>query len=238
MDIRIEKLDNILSASEINCTDVQLEQLIKYYDMLIEKNKVMNLTAITEFDEFAVKHFSDCLSIKRIIDLQGESIIDVGTGAGFPGIPLKIVYPDIKLTLLDSLNKRLVFLSDVVEELQLKNVSIVHARAEEGARKKELREKYDIATARAVSRLSTLVEYCLPFVRVGGSFISYKASKAPEEIEEAQNAIKILGGQVKKTVDFKIGNEEMSRYLIQIDKIKSTSDKYPRAGGKPINSPL
>lgn len=234
---QIERLTQILERNEIKCSELQAQQLIKYYEMLVEKNKVMNLTAITEFDDVAVKHFADSLAIGRIKDISGLKVIDVGTGAGFPGIPLKIFYPDIKLTLLDSLNKRLVFLDEVIAELGLKDVETVHARAEEGAGKTEYREQYDVVVSRAVANLSTLVEYCLPYASIGGCFISYKGSKASEEIASAKKAIQVLGGGNLKQVNFSLdGTDERS--LIMVEKVSQTPRKYPRAGGKPSSAPI
>lgn len=233
-----EFLINSLSANGVACSDVQAEQLIHYYEMLVEKNKVMNLTAITEFEDVVQKHFVDSLVINRVIDLKSQKVIDVGTGAGFPGIPLKILYPDIQLTLLDSLNKRLLFLNEVISELGLKKIETVHARAEEGARMKNLREKYDVAVSRAVANLSTLVEYCLPFVSVGGTFISYKGDKASDEITAARHAISILGGSINIYDEFVLADSDINRSLIRIDKKVSTPNTYPRSGGKPSSSPL
>ena len=233
-----ELLRKILSENAITCSDEQLMMLIRFYEMLVEKNKVMNLTAITDFEEVAIKHFSDSLTIGRAIKPDSQKMIDVGTGAGFPGIPLKIVYPGIKLTLLDSLNKRLVFLNEVIVELGLKDIETVHARAEEAAAKPAYREQYDIVVSRAVANLSTLVEYCLPFASVGGCFISYKGEKAAAELSEAGKAIKVLGGGNAVSVDFTLVGSDYSRSLIKIDKISSTPKKYPRAGGKPSSAPI
>ncbi len=233
-----ELLRKILSENDITCSDEQLMMLIRFYEMLVEKNKVMNLTAITDFEEVAIKHFADSLTIGRAIQPGSQKMIDVGTGAGFPGIPLKIVYPDIKLTLLDSLNKRLVFLNEVIAELGLKDIETVHARAEEAAVKPAYREQYDIVVSRAVANLSTLVEYCLPFASVGGCFISYKGEKAAVELSEAGKAIKVLGGGNAVSVDFTLVGTDYSRSLIRIDKISSTPKKYPRAGGKPSSAPI
>ena len=233
-----ELLRKILSENDITCSDEQLMMLIRFYEMLVEKNKVMNLTAITDFEEVAIKHFADSLTIGRAIKPGSQKMIDVGTGAGFPGIPLKIVYPGIKLTLLDSLNKRLVFLNEVIEELGLKDIETVHARAEEAAVKLAYREQYDIVVSRAVANLSTLVEYCLPFASVGGCFISYKGEKAAAELSEAGKAIKVLGGGNAVSVDFTLVGTDYSRSLIRIDKISSTPKKYPRAGGKPSSAPI
>ena len=233
-----ELLRKILSENDITCSDEQLMMLIRFYEMLVEKNKVMNLTAITDFEEVAIKHFADSLTIGRAIKPDSQKMIDVGTGAGFPGIPLKIVYPGIKLTLLDSLNKRLVFLNEVSEELGLKDIETVHARAEEASVKPSYREQYDIVVSRAVANLSTLVEYCLPFASVGGCFISYKGEKAAAELSEAGKAIKVLGGGNAVSVDFTLVGTDYSRSLIRIDKISSTPKKYPRAGGKPSSAPI
>lgn len=233
-----ELLRKILSENDITCSDEQLMMLIRFYEMLVEKNKVMNLTAITDFEEVAIKHFADSLTIGRAIKPESQKMIDVGTGAGFPGIPLKIVYPGIKLTLLDSLNKRLVFLNEVIEELGLKDIETVHTRAEEAAVKPAYREQYDIVVSRAVANLSTLVEYCLPFASVRGCFISYKGEKAAAELSEAGKAIKVLGGGNAVSVDFTLVGTDYSRSLIRIDKISSTPKKYPRAGGKPSSAPI
>lgn len=234
---QIQRLIEILARNGIECSSEKAEQLYRYYELLVEKNKVMNLTAITEFDDVAVKHFADSLAIGKIKDISGLKVIDVGTGAGFPGIPLKIFYPDIELTLLDSLNKRLVYLDEVIAELGLKNVVTVHARAEEGAAKPEYREQFDVVVSRAVAKLSTLVEYCLPYASIGGCFISYKGSKAAEEIAAAGKAIQVLGGGKIKQVNFNLdGTDERS--LIMIEKLSSTPRKYPRAGGKPSSAPI
>ena len=231
-------LRKVLSDNDIECSDEQLMMLIRFYEMLVEKNKVMNLTAITDFEEVAIKHFADSLTIGRAIKPETQKIIDVGTGAGFPGIPLKIVYPGIRLTLLDSLNKRLVFLNEIIDELGLKDIETVHARAEEAASKPDYREQYDIVVSRAVANLSTLVEYCLPFASVGGCFISYKGEKAAAELSEAGKAIKVLGGGNAVSYDFSLVGTDYSRSLIRIDKISSTPKKYPRAGGKPSSAPI
>lgn len=235
---KFDYLKKVLDDNRIVYNDSSIDMLLKYYEMVIKKNEVMNLTAITEFDEFAVKHFADSLSLGRVIDPSGKKIIDIGTGAGFPGIPLKILYPDIRLTLLDSLNKRIEFLKDVVSELGLKDVICIHGRAEEFGRKPEYREQYDIAVSRAVANLSTLVEYSVPFVKVGGCFVSYKGAKSQDEISTALNAVKLLGGAKPVSNEFTLIGADGERNLIRIDKIKSTSSTYPRAGGKPVKSPL
>ena len=194
-----------LNQKGIVLSDMQLQQFLTYYEMLIEKNKVMNLTAITEFVEVVEKHFLDSLSLARFVDLQGSlSLMDMGTGAGFPGIPLKIVFPELQITLADSLNKRVLFLEEVISELELKNVVAIHGRAEELARKKEYREGFDYCVSRAVANLSTLSEYCLPFVKIGGKFISYKSGECENEVAAAKSAIFLLGGKVEDVYKFSI----------------------------------
>lgn len=239
-------LEKILVNAGIDAGKEEIEKLYIYYEMLIEKNKVMNLTAITDFEEVAVKHFVDSLAIRKITNLdeyknEGEKklrVIDIGTGAGFPGIPLKIIYPSLEITLLDSLRKRVDFLDEVIERLKLKNIRAVHGRAEELARKDEYREQYDLAVSRAVANLSTLSEFCLPFVKVKGSFVSYKGSKAEQEITEAKSAIHMLGGKITGDKSFFLSEETNERRLIKIEKISATDKKYPRGGGKPVKAPL
>lgn len=214
------------------------EQLNKYGNLLLEWNEKINLTAITNPEEVVYKHFLDCLLFfKNIQPQNGASIIDVGTGAGFPGIILKIARPDIKLTLLDSLNKRLVFLNEVIKELELKDITTVHSRAEDGARIPNLREKFDIATARAVAPLNILSEYCLPYVKPGGYFISLKGPTGEEEIAAASNAVKLLGGEKSEVYREEINNIGV-RTFIKIKKISQTSSKYPRNSGKIAKHPL
>lgn len=218
-------------------TDDQLSSFERYYEMLIEWNEKINLTAITDYNEVFVKHFLDSVSIIKAYDMSGvTSVIDVGTGAGFPGIPIKIMFPDINVTLLDSLNKRLNFLNEVISELSLENIYTVHGRAEDVAKEKDHREKYDLCVSRAVANLSTLSELCIPFVKLGGSFVSYKSDKATEEITKADKAIKILGGSFKKRIDFDLDGN--NRTFIIIDKISSTTKKYPRKAGTPAKEPL
>lgn len=223
----------------ITLTDRQEEQFIRYYELLVRWNEVMNLTAITEFDQVLLKHFADSLSIAGSLDMgKIRSCIDVGTGAGFPGIPLKIAFPHLKVTLLDSLNKRLNFLNEVIEELGLEKIRTVHLRAEEGGKKPEHREKYDLAVSRAVSRLAVLCEYCMPYVRKGGYFVSYKAGQAEEEIREGKTAIAVLGGKLAKTESFRLCHTDMERTLVVIKKVKETPKKYPRKPGTPAKEPL
>ncbi len=221
----------------IELSDKQLEQFRIYYEMLVEKNKVMNLTGITEWDEVLEKHFLDSISLIRAIDLNHElNVIDMGTGAGFPGIPLKIAFPNLKVTLADSLNKRVKFLQEVIDVLELENIEAIHGRAEDLARDKSFRQQYDLSVSRAVANLSTLSEYCLPFVKIGGKFISYKSGECNEEVESSKKAISILGGKITDIIKFELG--ESGRSFIVIEKVKGTSKEYPRKAGTPSKNPL
>ena len=228
-----------LEKLNISLSDQQIQQFMKYYELLVEWNSFMNLTAITDFDEVCKKHFVDSVSLIKAMDLSKElSVIDIGTGAGFPGIPLKIVFPNLKITLLDSLNKRIKFLDTVIEELALANINTLHGRAEDFAKPGKLRETYDLCVSRAVANLSTLSEYCLPYVKVGGFFISYKSEKIEEESEAAKKAISILGGKVKDQVAFTLPDSDIYRNLYMIEKVKETNKKYPRKAGLPSKEPL
>ena len=229
-----------LKEWNLQLSEEQLAQLETYYEMLVEKNKVMNLTAITEYEDVLKKHFLDSLALSRIVNLKEKKVklLDMGTGAGFPGIPLKIVFPDLEITLMDSLNKRIVFLQEVIKELGLTGITAIHGRAEEAALKSEYREKYDFCVSRAVARLVSLTEFCLPFVKQGGSFIPYKSGEIKEELQEAKFAIRELGGEYKTTYEYILPNSDIQRTLIQIKKVKQTPKKYPRAGGKPLKQPL
>ena len=215
----------------------QIEQFYKYMNLLIEWNEKMNLTAITEPKEIILKHFIDSLTILKYID-DNSKLVDVGTGAGFPGVPLSIMNPTLKITLVDSLNKRLIFLQEVVKELNLKNIEIVHARAEEFGQNKNYREKFDIATSRAVANLATLSEYLVPLVKIGGKIISMKASNAKEEINDAQKAIEVLGGKIEKIEEFNLPESDIGRTIIIIDKNKCTPAIYPRKAGTPAKEPI
>lgn len=221
----------------VEICDRQLEQFALYYEMLVEKNRVMNLTAITEPDEVIEKHFLDSIALTQTVKPDGAlSVMDMGTGAGFPGIPLKIVFPELHVTLSDSLNKRVQFLREVIDALGLKRVEAVHGRAEELAHKREYREMYDLCVSRAVANLSTLSEYCLPFVKVGGLFVSYKSGECDEEVRMAEPAIRMLGGRLSEVKKFQIG--EAGRAFVVVDKVKSTANKYPRKAGTPSRDPL
>ena len=240
----MNKLVNICNKINIEISDDQINCFEKYYELLIEKNKVMNLTAITDKEDVIVKHFIDSIALipylfDKGINTNNElKIIDIGTGAGFPGLPLKIMMPDVKFTLLDSLNKRVSFLNEVIDELKLKDIEALHGRAEDYASDNKYREKYDICVSRAVANLSTLSEYCIPFVKEDGFFISYKAGESEEEINNSKNAIKILGGKINKVEEFVLPGTDVSRVFVFIRKLELTDKKYPRKAGVPAKKPL
>lgn len=228
-----------LKALNITLSEKQEKQFLKYYDILIKWNQVMNLTAITEYEDVMKKHFIDSLSLVRAYDMNGAAnLIDVGTGAGFPGLALKIAFPGCKVTLLDSLNKRIQFLNVVISELGLTDVEAVHGRAEDFARQGKLRESFDLCVSRAVANLSTLSEYCLPFVRKGGFFIAYKSEKISDEIAGAENAVTLLGGKVEDKKEFLLPGSDIYRCLFVIKKERETPKKYPRKAGLPGKEPL
>ena len=234
---KLKQISDAFQMLSISLTDIQAEQFFSYYELLIEKNKLMNLTAITEFQEVICKHFLDSLMICRLAEPKGR-LLDVGTGAGFPGIPLKIVYPQLEVVLLDSLNKRVNFLGEVIEKLGLENIMAIHGRAEDLAKKKEYREQFDFCVSRAVANLSSLSEYCLPFVKMGGYFIPYKSCKIQEELKMGEKAIFLLGGEMMKKEDFELPDSDISRCLLQIKKVKNTPSNYPRKAGMPTKEPL
>lgn len=225
-------LQNYIKDYKITLTENQYEQFQKYFELLAEWNEKMNLTAITDESGVALKHFADSLSLLNFVDIpQNSSLADVGTGAGFPGIVLKIARPDIKLTLIDSLNKRLVFLGEVCAQLGIE-AELIHSRAEDGARDEKLRESFDFAVSRAVARMNVLSEYCLPYVKVGGAFCAMKGAQANEEFKESLNAINTLGGKLEKKYFFELPENGGERAIAVVRKVKNTPQKYPRQSGK------
>lgn len=235
------QLKKDLNEFGIELTAEMEEQFLLYYNILIEWNSFMNLTAITDFDEVLKKHFTDSVSLIRAIPDLGEKrfkVIDVGTGAGFPGIPLKIVFPNISVVLLDSLNKRVNFLNEVISKLQLTDITAMHGRAEDFAQNKEYRESFDLCVSRAVANLATLSEYCLPFVKKNGRFISYKSEKVSEEFEVSGKAISVLGGEYENQVTFELPDSDIYRNLFIIKKKSATPGKYPRKAGLPSKEPI
>lgn len=239
--MEIKEFKNIINnySKKINIllNEEQIEKFYKYMNLLIEWNKKINLTAIIEPKEIILKHFIDSLTINKYIK-DNSKIADVGTGAGFPGIPLKIIRPDIQLVLVDSLNKRINFLNEVIEQLNLKNIETIHIRIEEFGQNTKYREKFDYSTARAVANLSTLSEYLLPIVKVRGQVICMKGSNIQDEINQSKKALSILGGTLNNIEEFKLAETENTRNIILIDKIKNTPNKYPRKAGLPAKDPI
>ena len=243
MNYDLTSFEKGLEQLSITLSGEQKQQFLTYYEYLVEKNKVMNLTAITEYEEVITKHFLDSLAVVKTScfkpeKLAGKRLIDIGTGAGFPGIPLKIVFPEMEILLLDSLNKRINFLNEVTEMLGLTKINTVHGRAEDYAKQKGYRERFDFCVSRAVANLSTLSEYCIPFVKQGGCFISYKSGSVDQELIQAEKAVKILGGQREEVVRFSLADTDMDRSFVVIRKAKPTPKKYPRKAGLPSKEPL
>ncbi|TCK86785.1 16S rRNA m(7)G-527 methyltransferase [Natranaerovirga hydrolytica] len=234
----INKIDYFIEWLEIEVQEGYKEKFLQYYTLLIEWNEKINLTTITDFDDVIIKHFVDSLLIYKVFDLTNERIIDIGTGAGFPGIPLKIVNPNLNITLVDSLKKRVNFLDEVIEKLDLTNITAIHGRAEDLGNNVVHREQYDLCVSRAVANLAILSEYCIPLVKNKGAFISYKSSKIEEELEASKKAIGVLGGKIKQLEKINILNTDISRSFIVIEKIKKTPKSYPRKSGKPNKDPI
>ena len=243
MNYDLTSFEKGMEQLSITLLKEQKQQFLTYYEYLVEKNKVMNLTAITEYEEVITKHFLDSLAVVKTScfkpeELAGKRLIDIGTGAGFPGIPLKIAFPELDILLLDSLNKRINFLNEVTEMLGLTKINTVHGRAEDYAKQKEYREQFDFCVSRAVANLSTLSDYCIPFVKQGGCFISYKSGNVDQELIQAEKAVKILGGQREDVVRFSLADTDMDRSFVVIRKAKPTPKKYPRKAGLPSKEPL
>lgn len=233
------KLREMLNQLHVDATDEMLAQFQRYYELLIQWNGFMNLTGITDYDEVNCKHFADSLSLVKTVEMdKTKKIIDIGTGAGFPGLPVKIAFPKTEVTLLDSLGKRVKFLNTVIDELQLLEIKAVHGRAEDYARQMEYREQYDLCVSRAVANLAALSEYCLPYVKPGGYFIAYKSGDADTEIEASKKAITLLGGEIESVEKFLLPGSDIARSLVKIKKIKQTPKKYPRKAGTPTREPL
>lgn len=235
-DIR-KILKYYFDIQNINIDDEKINKFQKYYELLLEWNKKINLTRIVEGKDVCIKHFCDSLALSKVIEPKGK-LIDVGTGGGFPGIPLKIMYPNLKITLLDSLDKRIKFLKTVCDELELENVECIHGRAEDFGKDENYREQYDMCVSRAVANLSVLSEYCMPFVSVGSIFVSYKSEDSEEEISKAQDAIDLLGGFLKENVVLELPDNKTKRRIVIIEKKNNTPIKYPRKAGKPEKKPL
>lgn len=220
-------------------SDAQCEQLNSFHKLLCEWNEFMNLTGITEYNEVVIKHFVDSLAVNCVYSFKNtDKVVDIGTGAGFPGLPLKIMYPDVQFTLLDSLNKRIKFLDEVINTDGLNKIETLHGRAEDYAKNKEYREQYDVCVSRAVANLATLSEYCLPYVKVGGVFIAYKAGQIDEELKASERAVKLLGGEIVDVHKLTLPDTDIDRTFVVIKKTAATSKKYPRKAGLPSKEPL
>lgn len=235
----VDNFRKSLEQLQIELTDKQIRQFLQYYEILIEWNSFMNLTGITEYNEVVNKHFIDSLSLIKVLDVsKSANVLDMGTGAGFPGIPLKIAFPNLKIVLLDSLNKRIKFLNEVILRLNLENITAIHGRAEDFGKNPLYREQFDLVVSRAVANLTTLSEYCIPYVKKDGYFISYKSGTIQEELEQSKRAIKILGAKLIKVETFILPETEIERSLVMIQKKKETPNIYPRSAGKPSKEPI
>ena len=223
----------------ITLNDTQKQQFDKFYELLIEWNQVMNLTGITEYEEVNEKHFIDSLSIVKAVDMDSVvTVIDIGTGAGFPGIPLKIAFPHLKMVLLDSLNKRVQFLNTVIDTLELTDIETIHGRAEDFAKQTQYREQFDLCVSRAVANLATLSEYCIPYVKQEGMFIPYKSGEIEEELQNSKKAVHVLGGKIEDVIKFQLPGTEIGRSFVKIRKVQNTAKKYPRKSGLPGREPI
>ena len=237
LDISI--LERAVAGFDLVLTDTQKQSFLTYYQLLIEWNSFMNLTAITDFEEVCMKHFADSLSLCQAIDCtKPMKVIDIGTGAGFPGIPLKIAFPELEIVLLDSLNKRIKFLNEVIEALGLEKITAIHGRAEDFAKQKEYREQFDYVVSRAVANLTVLSEYCLPYVKEDGYFLPYKSGDIKEEAANSKKAVKILGGSIEDIISFEIPDTDMARTILKIHKTKATPKRFPRKAGLPTKEPI
>ncbi len=239
MEYQLDSFKEGLSDLGLSLSEEQFMQFIKYYELLVEKNRVMNLTAITDFNEVVQKHFLDSLSLVKVLDMgRIEKILDMGTGAGFPGIPIKIAFPDCSVTLIDSVNKKIEFIKEASAEIGLHNIEAVHGRVEDLGHAPAYREQYDLVVSRAVAALPALAEYCLPFVKIGGDFLSYKSVKVDEELSAGKKAIQVLGGKLERDVRFQLPGTDMERAFLLIKKEKPCPKKYPRKAGTPTKTPI
>ncbi len=239
MEQKLNYIKEKIAKLGMEIQDSQARQFYQYYELLVEWNRFMNLTGITEFEEVVQKHFVDSLSIVLVKDMEEvNDLIDVGTGAGFPGLPLKIVFPYIKVTLLDSLNKRIQFLDEVIRKTGLQEIETIHGRAEDIAKPGLKREVYDLCVSRAVANLATLSEYCLPYVKIGGEFIPYKSGEIEQEMADAKAAVFLLGGKIEECKTFTLPGSDIGRSLVRIKKVNGCPEKYPRKSGLPSKSPL